>query len=149
MQKKMIITGIFLVILILSVSLFLSIFNEKNSPDTCPPPPTSIFRLVNKDINQSHSVSVIINNESNTTLARESYYLAPGETTKSTLMLPSQTATNSNLYYLIFTVDGSAKSEISVYSSFYTTTELHVDPVKKEVEFYSNALTGDYACRIE
>ena len=99
--KKVLLAGMFLLILIFSFS-FLFV-NSQNSPDLCLPPPTPIFWLVNKDINQSHYVSVIINDASNTTLTRESYSISPLESTKSEFMMTSETTNNyksvlSNLY---------------------------------------------------
>ncbi|ADN35158.1 hypothetical protein Mpet_0384 [Methanolacinia petrolearia DSM 11571] len=149
MQKKALLAGLFLMILILSVLFFLSISNVEDSPDSCLPPPTSIFRLVNKDINQSHSVSVIINDPSNNTLAKESYNLAPYGSTKSTFVITSETSTTTNPYYLIFNVDDNISSEIAVNVSYHSIPEFHIDPVNGEVSLYIYLLNGDYGCKVE
>ncbi|ADN35642.1 hypothetical protein Mpet_0873 [Methanolacinia petrolearia DSM 11571] len=149
MKKIVVLAGIFLAILVIAVSATLLVPDPGDTADSCPPPPTSIFRLANKDLNQSHSVSVIINDGSNTTLANESYDLAPGESTKSTFVMTSQNATTTNSYCLIFTVDDSVGSEISVNVSYYAVPELHIDPTKGGVIYYSSVLTGDYGCPLE
>ena len=149
MKKFVILAGISLVILVIAVLAVLLIPNPVNTADSCPPPPTSIFRLVNKDLNGTHSVSVFINDASNTTLANESYSLAPGESTGSKFVMTSQNATTTNSYYLIFMVDDSVGSEISVNVSYYAVPELHIDPTKGGVIYYSSVLTGDYGCPLE
>ncbi|MDD4128044.1 MAG: hypothetical protein PHV39_10260 [Methanomicrobium sp.] len=145
-RKKVLLAGMFLLILILSFS-FLFV-NYQNSPDLCLPPPTPIFWLVNKDINQSHYVSVIINDASNTTLTRESYSLSPRESTKSEFMMTSETTTTTNPYYLIFTVDDSMSSEIPVNVSYYRIPNLYIDPASGEVVLYPDVFTVDYGCSL-
>ncbi|WP_048151223.1 hypothetical protein [Methanolacinia paynteri] len=149
MKKTVVLAGISLVILVIAVSAVQLIPSPEDSPDSCPPPPTSVFSLVNMDLNGSHSVSVIINDGSNTTLANESYSLAPGESTGSKFVMTSQNATTTNSYYLIFMVDDSVGSEIPVDVSYYTVPILHIDPAKGEVIYYSSVLTGDYGCPLE
>ena len=149
MKKIVVLAGIFLAILVIAVSATLLVPDPEDSPDSCPPPPTSVFSLVNKDLNQSHSVSVIINDGSNTTLANESYNLAPRESTGSKFVMTSQNATTTNSYCLIFTVDDSVGSEISVNVSYYAVPELHIDPTKGGVIYYSSVLTDDYGCPLE
>lgn len=149
MKKIVVLAGIFLIILVIAVSAALLVPDPGDTVDSCPPPPTSVFSLVNKDLNGSHSVSVIINDVSNTTLAEESYSLAPGESTKSTFVMTSENATTTNSYYLIFMVDDSVRSEIPVDVSYYAVPILYIDPTKGGVIYYSSVLTGDYGCPLE
>ena len=149
MKKIIVLSGIFLVVTVALVSVFLLVSDHGDSPDSCPPPPTYIFRLVNEDIIQSHSVSVIINDASNTTLAKESYSLDPGESRKSAFKMISENSTTTNSYFLICTVDDSVSSEIPVNVSYYAVPELHIDPTEGGVIYYPPVFTRDYACPLE
>jgi len=149
MKKIVILAGIFLIILVIAVLAVLLIPNPVNTVDSCPPPPTSIFRLVNKDLNHSHSVSVIINDASNITLAEESYSLAPGESTDSTFIITPDDAATTFSYFLICTVDDSVRSEIPLEVSFYAVPELHIDPTEGDVIYYPPVFTSDYGCPLE
>lgn len=143
MRKSVVISGLVLTILVMGIFFFSGITHD--SSYSCSPPPAPVFRLINKDIHQSHSVSVIIKNASDSTVASESYHLAPEEEIRSSFSILDEAGSQ---YYLSFIVDGSGSSEIPIDSSYSHSPELHIDPQQKKVVFYSYALTGDYGCNL-
>lgn len=143
MRKIVVISGLVLTIMVIIILFFYGITYD--SSDSCSPPPAPVFRLINKDIHQSHSVSVIIKNTSNSTVASESYHLAPYEDIRSVLIISDNAESR---YYLSFIVDDSISSEIPVDSSYHHIPELHIDAEQKKVIYYTYLLNGDYGCNL-
>ena len=143
MRKIAFIAGMVIVVGIIGFFLFHPAFQK--SQDSCPPPPTSLFRIINTDSNKSHTISVTIKDSSNLTMARELYDLLPAADITSGFKFTNESGLP---YYLDFLVDDTVPSTISVYPSYHHIPELHVEPEQKTVMLYRYLLNGDYGCNI-
>jgi hypothetical protein len=143
MRKSVIISGFVLVIMVIAISIF--IFHPLSSSESCSPPPTPLFHLINLDNHTSHSVSVVVKDGADNVLSRESYVLVPSAGIRSTFMISDET---SSEYHLSFLVDDTVTSEVPVTASYYHIPELSVDPVQKTVNLDIYPLTGDYGCNV-